>query len=410
MVLQVRRAVLRRLRSLCVLIVASAVGMSACDKAPLLAPGGTVIFLNATSSSVPATGSVDIIAVLLEQGSTSTGGTGSATTPSSGTPVHNGTLVSFTSTIGRVEPAEARTENGQVRVKFVGDGRSGTATILAYSGGARTEMTLNVGAAAAERVQVSATPVGSSGGTSTVQARVEDASGNPLSGVSVQFSTTRGTLSSTSATTDASGVATVTLTTTAEATVTATAGSKSGTATVTPATRSGLTISAPTTVVASAPAQFTFGLTNVAGVRNVHVNWGDGTTSNLGSQASSQQQHTFPDSGNYTVTATAEMTDGTFEPSTTATVTAGAFQVGISASNSNPSINNTVTFTATVTPNTVIVERYEWNFGDGGTRVTEGPVATYVYENGDQGNRLVSVTVVPSIGRSRSNSTNVVVQ
>lgn len=391
------------------LLFALAVAASACDRAPLLAPNGTAIFLTAGSTSVSSTGSVEIIAVLLEQGTTTTtGGTGTGTSgTTSGTPVHNGTLVSFTSTIGRIEPAEARTENGRVTVRFIGDGRSGAATVLAYSGGARSEIALNVGAAAAERVQLGASALGSSGGTSTITARVEDTAGNPLSGVPVQFSTTRGTLSQTSANTDASGVATVTLTTTVEATVTATAGSKSGTVTVTPATRSGLAISAPTTVVASAPAQFTFTLSNTAGVRTVMVNWGDGTVQDIGAQPSSSQQHTFPDSGSYTVTATAIMTDGSSEPAITSSVSAGAFQVGISASNQNPSINNSVTFTATVTPNTVNVLRYDWDFGDGTTRSTDGPVATHIYEAGDEGNRIVTVTVVPVIGRSRSNFTTV---
>src|SRR5688572_13823606 len=106
MVLQVRRAVPRRLHSFCALLLTASVAASACDKAPLLAPSGTVIFLNATSSSVSATGSVEIIAVLLEQGTASSGtGTGTTATPASGTPVHNGTLVNFTTTIGRVEPA-----------------------------------------------------------------------------------------------------------------------------------------------------------------------------------------------------------------------------------------------------------------------------------------------------------------
>jgi hypothetical protein len=389
-------------------MLAAAVGAAACDKAPLLAPNGTVIFLTLGSSSVAPTGSVEVIAVLLEQGTTSTGGTGGTSTPSAGTPVHNGTVVSFTSSIGRIEPAEARTENGRVTVRFIGDGRSGAAKIVAYSGGARTEETLNVGSAAAERVTVSASAVGSSGGTSTITARVEDVSGNPLSGVPVQFSTTRGTLSATSANTDAAGIATVTLTTTVEATVTATAGSKSGTATVTPATRSGLAISIPTTVVASAPAQFTFTLSNAAGVRNVRVNFGDGTVRDLGAQASMTYQQVYGDAGSYPLTATAEMTDGTFETPIGSNVAVGAFSVGISASNSNPSPNNQVTFTATVAPNTVNISHYLWDFGDGDTDRTDGPVATHIYQStAANSNRVVTVTAVPVIGRSRSNAVNI---
>ena len=50
--------------------------------------------------------------------------------------MQNGTLISFTTTLGRIEPSEARTQNGQVRVKFIPNGQSGPATITAFSGGA----------------------------------------------------------------------------------------------------------------------------------------------------------------------------------------------------------------------------------------------------------------------------------
>jgi len=405
------------MRSLHALVLACAVAITACDKAPLLAPGGTVIFLNATSPSVSATGTVEIIAVLLEQGRTSTGtGTGSSTTPAAGTPVHNGTLVSFATDIGRIDPAEARTENGQVKVRFIGDGRSGAAKILAYSGGARAEMTLNVGAAAAERLLVTATPVGSTGGTSTVSAKVEDASGNPLAGVVVQFSTTRGTLSATSATTNSAGIATVTLTTTTEAVVTASAGSKSATATITPATRSGLTIAGPSTITASSPAQFTVGVSSSANVQNVVVNWGDGESTSLGAIAgNATPTHTYGRSGNFTVTATATMADGSNDHPVSAPVSVGAFTVGITANTSTPNDGGTVVFTATVTPTTTQVDHYLWNFGDGSAQQrTDGPSAQHRYVNTTSPKtsqlRTVTVTVVPVKGETRSNSMVITVQ
>src|SRR5688572_25046065 len=85
--------------------------VSACDKVPLLAPAGTVITLFPTATFVPANGQIEIVATVIEQGtapappSTGTPGAGATTsTPGSGTPVHNGTLVSFTTTLGRIEP------------------------------------------------------------------------------------------------------------------------------------------------------------------------------------------------------------------------------------------------------------------------------------------------------------------
>ena len=42
----------------------------ACDKVPLLAPAGTVITLVSTSNTLPINGSTDVVAVLIENGST----------------------------------------------------------------------------------------------------------------------------------------------------------------------------------------------------------------------------------------------------------------------------------------------------------------------------------------------------
>ena len=83
--------------------------------------------------------------------------------------------MSFTTTIGRIEPREARTNNGEVRVRFFAGGQSGTATITAYSGGASGRIeNLLVGSAAAERVTLSAEGhryAGESGARRTFDAR-----------------------------------------------------------------------------------------------------------------------------------------------------------------------------------------------------------------------------------------------
>lgn len=399
----------QRLYPISACLLAVAVATSACDKAPLLAPGGTVIYLTAASSSVSANGTVDIIAVLVEQGTTDS--SDSTSTSASGTPVHNGTLVSFTTNIGRIEPAEAQTQNGRVVVKFIGDGRSGAATILAYSGSARSEIVLRVGGAAAERIVLSATPLSSSGGTSTVTAKVEDTSGNPLGGVAVQFSATAGSLSATSAVTNDAGVATVTLTTTSESAVTATVGSKTASVTVTPATRSGLTITPPTTITASSPAVFTIGVTSGSNIKNVRVNWGDGSSTNLGAISSSTPvQHTYGRGGSYTVTATATMADNSVEPTVSTSVSVGEFDVTISTPSSAVSRNSVVTFTAGTIPNTTQVREYRWTAVGAGitqTKTTDGNIVQFQFTV--DGTYTVTVTVVPVTGGSRSNETTVVV-
>src|SRR5687768_5114465 len=80
--------------------------LAACDKVPLLAPTGSVITLLPVTTSVSLNSEVTIIATVIENGQ-AVGGTGGAVAarPGAGTPVQNGTLVSFTTTIGRIEPA-----------------------------------------------------------------------------------------------------------------------------------------------------------------------------------------------------------------------------------------------------------------------------------------------------------------
>ena len=200
--------------SIAILVLGTALA-AACDKMPLVAPSQSTINLLAAAASVSPSGSVDIIATVTEQ---------------AGTPVQNGTVVSFATTLGHIDPAEARTQNGKVTVKFTADGRSGTATVTAFSGGAeRASIDLPVGGAAATLVIVRADPgaIPAGGGSVQIVAQVRDEPGNALSGVPVTFSTTAGALSPGTATTDGNGEARTTLTSTLEAVVTAQAGSQS---------------------------------------------------------------------------------------------------------------------------------------------------------------------------------------
>jgi adhesin/invasin len=207
--------------------LALVVSMASCTHVPLTAPTKSVIALYASAS--PANdGSLNLIATVTEE---------------AGTPVQNGTLVTFTTTLGRLVPTSAETTNGQATVKFFSDGVSGTATVSAFSGGATSgsgstagnaaTLTIDLGAPA-NSIDVSAVPSSvPSGGTTTIFAKVLDASGNGLPNVLVAFTTTSGTLQFSSASTDSTGTATTSLTTTSKATVTAAAGGKTGTVDVT---------------------------------------------------------------------------------------------------------------------------------------------------------------------------------
>jgi large repetitive protein len=403
----------------------------ACDKVPLLAPTGSVITLFPVATMVPANGHVEIVATVIEQGVASAAPTtttpGTPTTPTTptatssagaGTPVQNGTLVSFTTTIGHLDPREARTQNGEVRTQFYPDGQSGTATITAYSGGASGKLeNLKVGTAAAERVLISATPqaLSCSGGTTEVAARVEDVAGTGLAGVPVTFTTTTGQLNPAATTTDSAGVARTLLTTTREATVTANAAGKTAPVTVTLSPRTGLSLAAPTTAVsAGVPTTFTVNVSSTANISSVVLDFGDGSSQPLGSiSGSTPVSHTYLQAGTYVVSATAADAGGCSERVATAvTILPGQPpSVIITASNNNPSVGEVVVLTATVSGNTSTILRYEWNFGSGAvppTASTTGNRATVSWAT--TGTKIITVTVFQATGPQGDGQTAVVVK
>src|SRR5215475_247943 len=204
--------------------------IGACQKVPLLAPTGSTITVTAGSTALSVNGTTDITAMVLE---------------SAGTAPQDGTLVTFTTTLGSIQPSEARTNGGRVTVKFNAGTANGTAVITATSGGAGSANAgtangtatnvarIAVGTAAVGSVRVSANPtlLPTTGGLSTIAGTVIDINGNPLTSAPVTFSTTAGTLEQVAVSTDANGVATAVLRTTTAATVTVAVGAQAGSST-----------------------------------------------------------------------------------------------------------------------------------------------------------------------------------
>jgi adhesin/invasin len=325
----------RRSTALAALLAAFALLIVACEKVPLLAPSGSTISLTALATALPSNGSTDIIAQVIE---------------ASGTAPHSGTLVTFTTSIGTVQPSQVETDvSGRAQAKFLAGTGSGTAIITALSGGASASgnnaIKILVGAAAVGRVIVSANPtlVPALGGTTAILALVLDINGNPLSNVPVSFSTTAGSLINSVVNADQNGQAQTTLRTAQTATVTAsvgaqapttgtggggtgtggtggtgsgtttggTAGQASGTVTVGVTTAPTLVITPPTTAPsAGLPATFSFvvtaATTNGSAVRDLSVNWGDGSgVQDLGAvTGTAAVTHVFKVAGTYAVSGT----------------------------------------------------------------------------------------------------------
>jgi hypothetical protein len=199
--------------------------MVACDRMPLTATPDSTVRVTSGALVLPTGGSTEVTAFVAESG---------------GTPVQNGTVVRFTTTLGRVDPVEAQTRNGMAATTFLAGDIAGEAEIKASSGGgvkadSPNSVKISIGAAAITSLTLRANPgsVPARGGTSQILATVLGAGGRALSGIQVNFATSRGTLSSTGGVSDSAGEVRTALTTDRETTVTATAGAQTATVTVT---------------------------------------------------------------------------------------------------------------------------------------------------------------------------------
>jgi hypothetical protein len=368
--------------------------VSTCDKLPLLAPQESTITLSTASTIVQANGTTEIRATVLEP---------------SGTPVQNGTTVTFTTNLGTMSPGEARTLNGVATARFVANGESGSAAIKAISGGATSEaLTLTVGAAAANGISLNANPtrVPAGGGPSVVSATVTDTSGNPLQGVPVTFSSTAGTLSSTSVSTNLNGIASATLTTNREATVTANVAGKTATVVVGVGVRPTVSVSASSDPTVGGPTTFTISALPAAGgdpLEQVTINYGDRRSTNLGPVSGSgiTAQHIYNNHGTFTVTVTATDLSGESASASTVIVVQPVVVISLAVSRKG----NVATFTATVSPSDTVVAAYAWSFGDGESATTSTNQISHAYA--EPGVYNVTVTATTSTGRRASASTTV---
>jgi PKD repeat protein len=366
---------------------------SACDKVPLLAPTESTITLNVSTTTVQVNGSATLMASVVE---------------AAGTPVHNGTVVTFTASFGTVEPPEAATNGGVATARFVAGTQSGTAVIGAFSGGARAEtVEVRVGGAAAGAVVLRAEPRGV--GVADLVATVVDESGNLLTGVPVSFSTSAGQVSPITSITDANGEARSTISTSREATVTARAGAQTATVTITPSGNS-VTITPPTNgVEAGVAAAFRIAPATGVTLTNVIINWGDSSAPTvLGTlTAETQVVHTYSRAGIYTIRATTTDAQGitadttfivnvTEQSTIPVTLTATPNPVSVSS----PAQQGLVSFQAqagALGGSSATISTYSWDFGDGGGTQTTGAATNHRYIA--PGNYQATVTVRSTTGQ-----------
>jgi large repetitive protein len=357
-------------------------------------------------------------------------------TESAGTPVHNGTMVTFQPAIGTTSPVEAPTVNGVATATFLAGTMSGRGFVHAFSGAARTGsgnsssggVEVFIGAAAAGSISVSASPssVSQSGGTVTVSALVLDSSNNPLPGVSVLFTTANGTLNATTALSDSSGIARTQLTTTQTTTVQAIAGAAKGEVRVEASAAPTVTVAADNgTVGQPVPITVTFsgggggGNTSPRQIQSLVVDFGDGSSeTRFNVTGSSAFTHTYGRAGGYTITATATDVAGNTGTASDAITVGHAPQPSITAFSANPNpvppANNGLTnITVTATPSSasvpirsVVVRRSDgtviFSGTSGGTFAYQFPAAS--------GSQTITASVTDANGETATSTTVVVVQ
>jgi len=404
--------------------VLAAVG---CEKVPLMAPSGSTITLTTATSALGLNGTAEIGAQVIE---------------AAGTPPHSGTHVTFLTSLGTMEPSEVQTDaSGRAVSTFKAGTTSGVATITATSGGtsspAAGALKIAVGSAAVGGVVAAANPavVSSTGGSSTISAKVTDTGGNALASIPVTFSTDQGSVSPPVANTDASGTATAVLTTTKTAKVTVTSGIATTTVgsdgkpvTSTPATSSvtvtvnttaSITVGTATPASPAAGSAVAFSLTYGTGgttgaspITRLTVDWGDGATSNF-SGAPASISHVYNNPGGYLVVVTGFDALGDTSTGTSSVTVTPRPRVAVSLTYTPaaPVSKTPVTFTITSTPttgNTIVSVTV--NFGDGNQVTLAGNTTTVQHVFSAPGTYQVSATSTDSSGASGSAVAILVVQ
>jgi hypothetical protein len=163
-----------------------------CSQAIMTAPAGSTIKLYPNPTSISAYGGVSVITAVV--------------TEPLGTPVSDGTVVQFFTTLGTIDE-QGKTNDGVARVNLVSDSRSGTAKVTAISGGASAGTSgdtgststgaasdstdIMIGNARVAKVNVVAQPPRiAEGRQSQIVATVWDDQGNPVPHVDVIFTVT----------------------------------------------------------------------------------------------------------------------------------------------------------------------------------------------------------------------------
>lgn len=147
-----------------------------CGQAILTAPVGATVAININPAFIAANGDRAIVSVLVLE--------------PAGTPVPDGTVVQFFTTLGRIQE-QGKTNDGVARVNLESDSRSGIAKVTVFSGPATATSDVTIGSTRPSRIFVGVIDprIDLRTGRNTAQFKVTvvDTNGNPVVGVPVRF-------------------------------------------------------------------------------------------------------------------------------------------------------------------------------------------------------------------------------
>lgn len=331
---------------------------AACDtsKGSLLAPTDSVILLTSSTSLLPVNGTTSINVVVQQ---------------SNGTPVDDGTEVLLSATRGSLNEIKMRTRGGSVVVIYRAAAEAGPARIEASSAGARNALDLHITSGNPERVKVSAAPatLPPNGGATDVTATVTDGAGAPIAGAPVTFTATSGSLNPAGpVATDQAGIARTKLTTTASATVAARVHTTvAADVKITVREPVGLRLAAdPTSMEAGDSTTFTITPSDTSVSGAMTMNFGDGTTSDLGqTKGKVTKEHVYKTAGGYNATAIFKPA-GSPEVRETVRITVSAVTVNLRLEADPSTLEAGDSTTFTITPSdTSVTGAMSITFGDG---------------------------------------------
>jgi len=152
---------------------------ASCGQAILTAPTGSTFQIFVNPAFIAANGDTAVVSVLVIE--------------PAGTPVPDGTVVQFFTTLGKIQE-QGKTNDGVARVNLISDARSGTATVSATSGSDAKTATVVIGAPNVSLVKTQAIDptidLKQGKSIASVRATVLDKDGNPIPGVTVRFTVT----------------------------------------------------------------------------------------------------------------------------------------------------------------------------------------------------------------------------